>query len=285
MSDPARWRDGGDEVSDDVRAWLRGAAAPQGPTEHERAAMLAVAAKIGAAPAGAAWLHKLTVAGWKAQALAGLVAVVGVSTALSVRPRLAHRDPSAHVARVSPRPSRGAHVEAAVAPRVEVVPEVVPAVAPPATSMSRPPETVVHATHPPRFAPPTVVAAHAAPVPAVAPVAVAPVAAESAPATPASTCPVPSATSSDAEAATLAAATRALSHDPAVTLACVALLGARGASDQLFEERAFLGFAASRRLGRAADAARWAQQLLTAAPTSPYAARVREALGVAAPQR
>lgn len=77
----------------------------------------------------------------------------------------------------------------------------------------------------------------------------------------------------------LAAAAKALGSSPLVTLACVQALSTSGGPYQLRDEHAFLGFEASRRLGREADAKRYARALLKASPTSAYAAKARAYLG------
>lgn len=77
----------------------------------------------------------------------------------------------------------------------------------------------------------------------------------------------------------LAAAAKALGSSPLVTLACVQAVSTIGGPYQLRDEHAFLGFEASRRLGREADAKRYARALLKASPTSAYAAKARAYLG------
>ncbi len=100
-------------------------------------------------------------------------------------------------------------------------------------------------------------------------------------AAPVSACPAGSAASGDraAEGPILASAAKALASSPLVTLACLQTLSKIGGPFQLRDEHAFLGFEASRRLGREADAKRFARALLRASPGSAYAAKAKAYLG------
>lgn len=102
-----------------------------------------------------------------------------------------------------------------------------------------------------------------------------------APAAPVSACPAGPAQAGDraAEGPILAAAAKAIASSPLVTLACIQTLSSIGGPFQLRDEHAFLGFEASRRLGRDADAKRFARALLRASPGSAYAAKAKAYLG------
>ena len=108
-----------------------------------------------------------------------------------------------------------------------------------------------------------------------------PTKAPSKPAAKVAACPAGPAIAGDraSEGPILAAAAKALSATPLVTLACIQELARIGGPFQLADERTFLAFEASRRLGREADARRFARALLRASPGSAYAAKARAYLG------
>ena len=251
---------GAEQLPDEMRASLRGAKHPVAPTAGEQAAMVAFASKLGALPP----VHPLARFGaWKTLGLACLV------TAAAAVPALRHRANPTHTvettARIAeppaPRPSTVGLVAVENAPVVSASPRTAretsseTSVVVPSPAMVPHVVTTTAANHPvvraqTRVEPPTTTG-----MPPVS-------------------CPV-----LRGDEAVLTAATQALATDPEVTLACVQLLATRGGTGELRDEYWFLGFDASRRLGRTADARRWAQQLLAGNAESPYARRVRRWMG------
>ncbi len=247
MNGPTHERDGGD-LPEEARAWLRAAPRPTPPDATERAAMVAMAARLAAlpvAPTGHAGLKLVKLGGWKGVVLAGLLAVTGGSAVLTARtsgtaPESSLRGPSSTPAVVLTAPP----------------PESLPATTPVQADDTQAPRRPAPPGDRPRA------------IPDAAPTA-------------RSACPVPPAERGDCstEAPHIQAANRALGADPGLTLACLQDLTRLGGPWQLGDEHAFLSFEASRRLGRDGDARRWARALLRASPRSPYAAKVRGFLG------
>jgi hypothetical protein len=276
MSDPMRLRDGGGELPDDLRAALRKAPRPTGPDGRERAAMLAMAAQLGAMPAPRpGTLAK--VGGWKAIGAAGLLVIGAGAVVPAIRAR-SHVAIGAHVAvnPAVPVPQTSVvsapapvTVTATVAPMVEPAPVVVPAPAPTSVAPLEPRVGNRLARAPSRAISLRTRGEQSSTV------ALAGAAVEHDPAN-ASACPVAvtERVTVEVEARVLASAMRALGSEPATTLACIHDLEAHGGPVVLRDEHWFLGFSASRRLGRMDDARRWANALLRGAPDSPYAMRV-----------
>ncbi len=261
MSDPTRWRDGADDLPADVHASLRGARGPVPPSAADRAAIVALATRIAAtpplAPPASPWNALAKVGGWKGVGLAGLIVAAGVSLV----PALRHRDAPSRDVGQAHRVAAPAVTSASSSPVTQpttVAPAPVATVAPAAAS------TATRAVTP-SVAP----APRARPVLPVAPVTVTPVRTDAAASRP---CPAAQGAS---ESEVLDAAMRVLASDPSLTLTCLRSLEAQGGAVALRDEYWFLGFEASRRLGRRDDARQWGQSLLQGAADSPYAARVR----------
>ncbi|MEI8259718.1 MAG: hypothetical protein WCJ30_28970 [Deltaproteobacteria bacterium] len=276
MTDPARWRDGADDLPPDVRASLRAARRPVPPTAADRAAMVALATRIAAAPPVAppvSPLHTLAkLGGAKGVGLAGLIAAAGVA----VVPALRHpATPSATSVRARGSEPAGPVASASAPNATDTSSLVAPALPTEQRPTALP--TPAIAVQPTDQAP--------TPVPETVRVARVVRAAANTPAvdtdhTASPACPV---AQGAGESDILDAATRALGRDPSLTLLCLRSLETRGALG-LRDEYWFLGFEASRRLGRQDDARRWGQSLLGAAADSPYAARVRRWIdGTSAP--
>lgn len=303
MNSPTRRRDGGDDLPDEARALLRKAARPAPPTAVDRAAMAAMAARIAAAPVSSGpslprgvWSRLAGIGAGKGVGIAGLILAIGGATWLGVR-LLGAGDPG-QIA-TTPAPAEGsAKTMAPPPPAAPAATAGTPANEVPGasanaggTAMPGAPRTAEASGGPPAresaahgiggvptgarrspgavSTPPGRRAAAASPLPVAAAAPVAPA--------PLITCPAGAATPGDraAEAPILAAAARSLAQSPAVTLACIQELSRIGGPFQLRDEHAFLGFEASRRLGREADARRFAEALLRASPGSAYAARAR----------
>lgn len=315
MNSPTRRRDGGDDLPDEARALLRKAARPVPPTAADRAAMAAMAARIAAAPVSSgpslprgAWSRLAGLGAGKGVGIAGLILAIGGATWLGVR-LLGAGAPSqvtapASVATAaapgegsledlaSPPPAAPAGTAGTPAGAANEVPgasadagDTVKPGAPRTPDASGGSPARESAAHGIRGVPtgahrsPGAVSTPSGRRGATAPPVPVAAAAPPAPAAPApiTTCPAGAATPGDraAEAPILAAAARSLAQSPAVTLACIQELSRIGGPFQLRDEHAFLGFEASRRLGREADARRFAEALLRASPGSAYAARAR----------
>jgi hypothetical protein len=243
--------------------------------------MLAMAAQLGAMPAPR--VHPLAkIGGWKAIGAAGLLVIAGGSVIPALRARShvtmgSHATASAAQAQpIAPRASTATSDSPPAPPVAGFAPGTTTT---PSASIAAPisPTVTRDESHPAVRSSPVLarnlsVRSYAAPAHDMARVAVA----TARPVGSASACPVAvhERVTVELEARVIASAMRSLASDPAVTLACVHELEAHGGPVVLRDEHWFLGFSASRRLGRDDDARRWANALLRGAPDSPYATRV-----------
>ncbi len=279
MTDPTRMNRS-DETPDELRALLAHAASPKPLSPEDRAKILAGAAAIAAGTAvtttaaaavtAGAVRSTITGAGFFVKVV-GLAAVV-VSVGLGARTLVPRTNRPAATAPTAP-----SIAQRRVEPRAVPTPTSAAITAPPAELRAPLPQAQTHSEipvvrepsrrveAPSRPASPALVA-RVDPSPSIA----------IAPASTPSACPVERGSGGLAhESRVLAAATAALASDPAVAAECVRALDVAGTSDALRDELLFVGFDAARRLGRSADARRYAESLVARSPSSSYASRAQ----------
>ncbi len=282
MTDPTRMNRS-DETPDELRALLAHAASPKPLSPEDRAKILAGAVAIAAGTAvtttaaaavtAGAVRSTITGAGFFVKVV-GLAAVV-VSVGLGARTLVPRTNrPAATAATAATAPSIA---QRRVEPRAVPTPTSAAITAPPAELRAPLPQPQTRSEIPvlrepsrrveaPSRAPSPALVARVEPSPSIA----------IAPASTASACPVERGSGGLAhESRVLAAATAALASDPAVAAECVRSLDVAGTSDALRDELLFVGFDAARRLGRSADARRYAESLVARSPSSSYASRAQ----------
>jgi len=282
VTDPTRMSRS-DDTPDGLRELLATAAGPKPLSAEDRAKILAGAAAIvagtaatttaAAASAGAAQSTVFS-AGFfvKVVGVAAVVVSVGLG-ARSVTQRAARDVASAPVAstRVAPQITRAPSIATrstpptSESPRIEPAPSESPRIEAP--RVEAPARLVASAVSPPQRATGASTTARVAQGPRDEE----PVTARTTPGCPLERGPGGLAV----ESRILATATAALSSNPAVAAACVRALDAASTSDALRDELLFVGFDAARRLGRDAEARRYAEALVARAPSSSYATRAQ----------